>query len=74
MAPDSTFAFAGGWCCPALDFVFAFWIILAFDTLLTSLFYVDFEIARNSSVVAICIGRMTNFITEISELRITIYL
>jgi hypothetical protein len=38
--PDPTFAFAGGPFCPTLDFVFAFWIIITFDTWLTSLFYI----------------------------------
>jgi hypothetical protein len=28
-APDPTFAFAGGPCCPTLDFVIAFWITIA---------------------------------------------
>jgi hypothetical protein len=35
---DPTFAFVGGSCCPTLDFVIAFWITIAFYTLLTSLF------------------------------------
>jgi hypothetical protein len=30
-------------CCPALDFVFAFWIMITFYTLLTSLFSISFE-------------------------------
>jgi hypothetical protein len=38
MAPDPTLAFVGGTCCLTLDFVFAFWIMIRFDTLLTSLF------------------------------------
>jgi hypothetical protein len=37
-APDPTFAFVGGPCCPTLDFVIAFWITIVFHTLLTSLF------------------------------------
>jgi hypothetical protein len=37
-APDPTFACVGGPCCPALDFVIAFWIMITFYTLLTSLF------------------------------------
>jgi hypothetical protein len=37
-APDPTFAFVGGPCCLTLDFVNAFWITIAFYTLLTSLF------------------------------------
>jgi hypothetical protein len=37
-APDPTLAFVGGLCYPTLDFVIAFWIIIAFYTLLTSLF------------------------------------
>jgi hypothetical protein len=36
--PDPTFAFVGGPCCPTLDFVIAFWIMIALYTLLTSLF------------------------------------
>jgi hypothetical protein len=36
--PDPAFAFVGGPCCPSLDFVIAFWIMIAFCTLLTSLF------------------------------------
>jgi hypothetical protein len=36
-APDPTFAFVGGLCCPTLDFVIAFWIMITFYTLLTSL-------------------------------------
>jgi hypothetical protein len=27
-APDHTFAFVGGPCCPTLDFLFAFWITI----------------------------------------------
>jgi hypothetical protein len=37
-APDPTFAFVGDPCCPTLDFVIAFWIMITFYTLLTSLF------------------------------------
>jgi hypothetical protein len=37
-APDSTFASVGGTCCPILDFVIAFWIMITFYTLLTLLF------------------------------------
>jgi hypothetical protein len=37
-APDPTFTFVGGPCCPTLDVVIAFWIMIAFYTLLTSLF------------------------------------
>jgi hypothetical protein len=36
--PDPTFAFVGGLFCRTLDFVIAFWIMIAFYTLLTSLF------------------------------------
>jgi hypothetical protein len=39
-APDPTFAFVGVPCCPALDFVFAFWIMITFYTMLMSLFCV----------------------------------
>jgi hypothetical protein len=35
--PDPTFAVVGGLCCPILDFEFAFWIMITFDTLLTLL-------------------------------------
>jgi hypothetical protein len=38
MAPDPSFAFVRGPSCPTLHFVFAFWIMVMFDTLLTSLF------------------------------------
>jgi hypothetical protein len=34
-APDPTFAFVGGPCSPAVDFVFAFWIMITFYTMLT---------------------------------------
>jgi hypothetical protein len=37
MAPDPAFVFVGGPCCTTLEFVFAFWIMIMFDTLLTSL-------------------------------------
>jgi hypothetical protein len=37
MTPDPTLAFVGGRCCPAHDFVFAFWIMITFNILLTSL-------------------------------------
>jgi hypothetical protein len=40
-APDPTLAFVGGPCCPTLDFVIAFWIMIAFYTLLTSLFCIE---------------------------------
>jgi hypothetical protein len=40
MAPDPTFAFIGGRYYPILDFVFAFWIVITFDKLLTSLFFI----------------------------------
>ena len=36
MAPDPTFAFVGGPCYPTLDFVHVFWIMITFDTMLTS--------------------------------------
>jgi hypothetical protein len=39
--PDPTFAFVGGPYCPTLDFVIAFWIMIAFYTLLTSLFCIQ---------------------------------
>ena len=32
-APDPTFAFVRGPCCPTFHFVFAFWIMITFDTL-----------------------------------------
>jgi hypothetical protein len=38
VASDPTFAFVEGPCFPTLDFVTAFWIMIAFYTLLTSLF------------------------------------
>jgi hypothetical protein len=44
--PDPTFAFVGGPCYPTLHFVIAFWIMIAFSTLLTSLFCIahfDFD-------------------------------
>jgi hypothetical protein len=37
-APDPTFAFVGGPCCPTLDFVIAVWIMIKFYTWLTLLF------------------------------------
>jgi hypothetical protein len=37
-APDLTFAFVRDPCCPTLDFVFAFWNMITFYTLFTSLF------------------------------------
>jgi hypothetical protein len=37
-SPDPTFAFVGGLCCPELNFIFAVWIMITFDTLLTSIF------------------------------------
>jgi hypothetical protein len=40
MAPNATFAFVGGPCCHTRDFVFAFLIMITFDTLLFSLFYI----------------------------------
>jgi hypothetical protein len=39
IAPEPTFAFIGGPCCFTLDFVFALWIMIMFDTLI-----VDFAI------------------------------
>jgi hypothetical protein len=44
-APDPTFAFVGGPCCPTLDFVIAFWIMIAFYTLLTSLLCVVYVVS-----------------------------
>jgi hypothetical protein len=41
-SPDSpypTIAFVEGPCLPTLDFVFVFWIMITFDTLLTLLFH-----------------------------------
>jgi hypothetical protein len=35
MALDPTFAFVEGPCCPTLNFVFSFWIMITFDMLLT---------------------------------------
>jgi hypothetical protein len=46
--PDPTFAFVGGPCCPTLDFVIAFWIMITFYTLLTSLICImSFETILN---------------------------
>jgi hypothetical protein len=39
--PDPTIAFVGGLCCPTLDFVIAFWIMIIFYTLLTLLFCIS---------------------------------
>jgi hypothetical protein len=51
-APDPTFAFVGGPCCPTLDFVIAFRIMIAFYTLLTSLFCISyFEMIKNNVVL-----------------------
>jgi hypothetical protein len=47
-APDPTFAIVGGPCCRTLDFVIAFWITIAFYTLLTSLFCIDNNKTRSS--------------------------
>jgi hypothetical protein len=43
-APDPTFAFVGGPYCPTLDFVIAFWTMVTFYTLLTSLYCITKEI------------------------------
>jgi hypothetical protein len=43
---DPTFAFVGGPCSPTLDFVFAFWSMITFDRLLTSLFYIVIVLPR----------------------------
>jgi hypothetical protein len=43
MAPDVSFAFLGGLCCPALDFVFAFWTLITLYTLLTLQFCIDLK-------------------------------
>jgi hypothetical protein len=40
-APDPTFAFVGGPCCPTLYFVIAFWITIALYTLLTLIFCIE---------------------------------
>jgi hypothetical protein len=40
---DPTLAFVGGLCCPTLDFVIAFWIMITIYTLLTSVFCINFE-------------------------------
>jgi hypothetical protein len=40
-AHDPTLAFVRGPCCPVLDFVFAFWTLIMFYILLTSLFCVQ---------------------------------
>jgi hypothetical protein len=40
MATDPTFAFVGDPRCLILDIVFAFWIMITFDILLTLLFYI----------------------------------
>jgi hypothetical protein len=39
MAPDRTFAFLAGPCCPSLDFVFAFWIMITFDIVNFAILY-----------------------------------
>jgi hypothetical protein len=41
VAPDPTFAFVGNPCWPILGFVIAFWIMITFYTLLTSLFCIQ---------------------------------
>jgi hypothetical protein len=33
-APDPIFTFVGGPCCPRPDFVFDFWIMIAFETVI----------------------------------------
>jgi hypothetical protein len=47
-APDPTFTFVGGPCCPTLDFIIAFRIMITFYILLTSLFCI---VARSYGVV-----------------------
>ena len=39
MAPDPTFAFVGGPCCPTLDFVCVFWTMITFNILLLCHFF-----------------------------------
>jgi hypothetical protein len=51
-APDPSLTFVGGLCCPTLDFVIAFWTMVTFYTLLTSLFCIslDLHVYTHSSV------------------------
>jgi hypothetical protein len=56
-APDPTFAFVGGLCCPTLDFVITFIIMTTFYSLLTSLFCIS--ISQNVGFV--CIRNNTKY-------------
>ena len=58
-APDSAFAFVGGPCCPTLEFVIVFWIMITFYTMLTSLFCIillqeTHFIEKNESIYNSC--------------------
>jgi hypothetical protein len=53
MPPDLTFAFVGGRCCPTLDFVIAFWIMIKFYTLLTSLFCIYLNFICDRSIIPV---------------------
>jgi hypothetical protein len=44
--PDSTFAFIGGPCCPTLDFVIVFWIMITFYILWASLFCISLQLKK----------------------------
>jgi hypothetical protein len=52
-APDPTFAFSGGPCCTTLDIVIAFWIMIMFYTLVTSLFCRGITMYMNSNKVIV---------------------
>jgi FtsH-binding integral membrane protein len=59
-APDPIVAFVGVPCCPTLDFVIAFWIVITFYTLLTSLFvYVQFHLETNN--YSKLVNKMNNY-------------
>jgi hypothetical protein len=49
--PDPALVFVGGPCFTTIDFVIAFWILIAFYTLLTSLFCIAAKMEKKTSQI-----------------------
>jgi hypothetical protein len=83
-APDPTFALVGSLCCPALNFVFAFRIMITFYTVLTSLFcisrimnvcgYYTDVLHFNYNHATILIIKIVVFLLNCSDIAIMYYL
>jgi hypothetical protein len=63
-APDPTFAFVEGLCCPALEFLFAFWIMITYYTMLTSLFCMQKHLHEKNNPLAVAFNSTFRYIDD----------